>query len=304
MEEIVRKLKALNVSRVFIQYPEGLKLKIQEIVEELEKEGFECIICLEKTFGACDVRAEEAKRLGCDAILHIGHTEFGVKTDVPVVYWEYFLDVDPIPILEKEFWKLENYKKIGIVCSVQFVKTLEKVKDFLGKRGKEVLVSEDLAYPGQILGCKFGSALSLNVDCFLCISGGKFYALGLALETEKPVLNLDVEKGCIEELEREKERIRKIQAWNKSEFQNARRVGILVSWKLGQLKLPFELKRKLEEMGKKVYILAMDEIQPQKLEGLKLDILINCACPRIGVEDLAMYKIPLVNAKEFIELTQ
>ena len=297
MQEVIKKLKALRSRRIFIQFPEGLKLKIQEIVETLEKEGFECIICLEKTFGACDIRAEEAKRLGCDTILHIGHTGLGINTDIPVIYWEYFLDVDPIPTLEKEFGKLEKYERIGLVTSVQFVKVLEKVKAYLEKRGKKVLVSENLSYPGQILGCKLEAATALEseVDCFLCISAGKFYSLGLALQTERPVLSLDLEKGYIEELEKMKDKIRKIEAWNKSQLENAKRVGILISWKIGQLKLPLELKRKLERVGKVVYLLAMDEISPQKLEGLKLDALINCACPRIGTDDLEMYKIPLIN---------
>jgi 2-(3-amino-3-carboxypropyl)histidine synthase len=297
MQEVVKRLKALGSRRIFIQFPEGLKLKIQEIAETLEKEGFECIICLEKTFGACDIRNEEAKRLGCDAILHIGHTDFGIKTDIPVIYWEYFLDADPIPTLEKEFRKLEKYERIGLVTNVQFAKVLEKVKAYLEKRGKKVLVSENLSYPGQILGCKLeaATALEADVDCFLCVSAGKFYALGLALKTEKPVLSLDLEKGFIEDLEKMKNKIRKLEAWNKSQLENAKRVGILISWKSGQLKLPLELKMELEKVGKIVYLLAMDEISPQKLEGLKLDVLINCACPRIGTDDLEMYKIPLIN---------
>jgi 2-(3-amino-3-carboxypropyl)histidine synthase len=297
MQEVIKRLKALGSRRIFIQFPEGLKLKIQEIAETLEKEGFECIICLEKTFGACDIRNEEAKRLGCDAILHIGHTDFGIKTDIPVIYWEYFLDADPIPTLEKEFRKLEKYERIGLVTNVQFAKVLEKVKAYLEKRGKKVLVSENLSYPGQILGCKLeaATALEADVDCFLCVSAGKFYALGLALKTEKPVLSLDLEKGFIEDLEKMKNKIRKLEAWNKSQLENAKRVGILISWKLGQLKLPLELKVELEKVGKIVYLLAMDEISPQKLEGLKLDVLINCACPRIGTDDLEIYKIPLIN---------
>ena len=106
MKEIIDKLKKLNVKKVFVQFPEGLKLKIQEIAKELEKEGFKVILCLEKTYGACDLRDEEAKRLKCDAILHIGHSNFGVKSELPVIYWDYFFDINPLPILEKEFEKI------------------------------------------------------------------------------------------------------------------------------------------------------------------------------------------------------
>jgi len=84
--EILEKLKELKAKKIFLQFPEGLKLKVQKIVKELEAEGFEVFVCLEKCFGACDVRENEAKLLGCDCILHIGHEEF-IKTEFFVVYW-------------------------------------------------------------------------------------------------------------------------------------------------------------------------------------------------------------------------
>lgn len=116
------------------------------------------------------------------------------------------------------------------------------------------------------------------------------------MTTEKPVLNLDLERKEIYSLERFKNKIRKILAWNKAQLEDAKRIGILVSWKKGQLASdPFKIKQKLEKKGKEVFVIAMDEITPEKLEGLKLDFLVATACPRIGIDDLERYKIPLVN---------
>lgn len=42
----------------------------------------------------------------------------------------------------------------------------------------------------------------------------------------------------------------------------------------------------------------MDEVTPEKIEGLKLDALINFACPRIGIDDLSRYKIPILNSNQ------
>jgi 2-(3-amino-3-carboxypropyl)histidine synthase len=114
------------------------------------------------------------------------------------------------------------------------------------------------------------------------------------------MLNLDLEKKTIESLEQKKRKIEKIIAWNKSALKDAKRVGVLVSWKLGQLKSTFDVKKKLEKEGKEVFILAMDEITPEKMEGLKLDALVNCACPRVGIDDLERYKIPVVNFTEIV----
>ena len=307
MKEVIKKLKKLNARRIFIQFPDGLKLKIQEIAKKLEEKNFQTILCLEKTYGACDLRDEEAERLKCDAILHIGHSNFGLKSKLPVVYFDYFLEIDPLPILKKELGKIDKYKKIGLVTSLQFAKSIQKIKNFLEKKGKKVFLNKTLKYEGQILGCDLSAAKKIEnkVDCFLCISAGKFYPLGLAFEIKKPVLNLDLEKGKIYSVEKLRYEIQKIIEWNKVKFKSSKRIGILISWKKGQIFYnPFELKKKLERIGKEVYLLAIDEISPEKIEGLKLDFLINCACPRIGIDDLKKFKIPLLNYHEILRVIQ
>lgn len=293
----LEKLKQYKAKRVFVQYPEGIKLKIQNIAKDIEKGGYEVVICTEPCFGACDIRDFEAARLGCDTILHIGHEDYGAESDLPIVFWEYFIPSNPVPILEKEFSKIEQFEKIGLVTSIQFVDTIEKVREFLESRGKKVFAHKALQHAGQILGCHLEAALKIepDVDCFLCISAGKFYGLGLVMKTEKPMLCLDLERNEIFDLKEFKRKVQKIIAWNKSQLEDAERVAILVSWKRGQSKLPFEVKRRLEEKGKDVYILSMDEITPEKLMGLDIDAAVNLACPRIGIDDLERYKIPVLN---------
>lgn len=300
MEEVIEKLRELNAERVFVQFPEGMKLKIQGMARELEKNGFETYICLDATWGACDIREDEAKKLKCDAIIHMAHSDFGVKTDIPVIYYDYFLNGHPEPILEKEFSKLEDYQKIGLVTSLQFIPATKRVKEFLEDNGKKVLMAKSPLekYEGQILGCRTGAGMALEskVDAFLCVSAGKFYGLGLALETDKPLLNLDLEKGKIYSIIDLKKKVQKIIAWNKQLLKDSKKVGFLISWKRGQMfGNPIKLKEKLEKEGKEVYLLAMDEFSPHKFEGLKLDILVSFACPRIATDDQEKYRIPMLN---------
>ena len=308
LEDAVKKLKAKEARRIFVQYPEGIKLRLQEIIRRLEKGGFEVLTCLQECFGACDIRDNEAARFGCDTILHIGHEDYGVKSSLPVVFWEYFIDTDPLPILEKEkeFEKVKPYKKIGLVTSIQFVHSIPKVKEFLEGKGKQVLAHKALQHEGQVLGCHLAAAkvVEKDIDCFLCISAGKFYALGVLFITSKPVFCLDLERGEIVDLAPMKRKFQKIIAWNKSQLEDAKEVGILVSWKKGQMMTYgsmdkiLALKKKLESEGKNVYVFVMDEVSPEKLEGLKLDAAIVCACPRIGLDDLERYPIPILNLED------
>jgi 2-(3-amino-3-carboxypropyl)histidine synthase len=284
-------IKKIGAKRIFIQYPEGLKLKIQKISKDLEKEGYQTIICCEPCFGSCDLKDEEAKRLGCDLILHIGHSDFGMKSKLPIVYWDYFIDANPLPILKKEIGKLKNYKKIGLITSLQFVKTLEKVKKFLEKENKKIYIHKSLKYPGQILGCNIDAAKKIEnkIDAFLYVGAGKFHPLGVALSVKKPVFSLDLEKKQIYNLDEEKIKWLKKKAWHDSKLNDAKKVGIIVCWKRGQNKISEaeKLKKELEKKGKEVYILAFDNFSEEKVEGLKLDCLINMSCPRLD-DDLIL----------------
>ncbi len=301
MKEVINQLKELNAKKVFVQFPEGLKLRIQKIKEDLEKEGFEIVLCLDATWGACDVREHEARLLGCDTVLHVAHQDFGTKVSIPVVYWNYFSDVDPIPILEKEFGKLKGCKNIGLVASLQFIPAMKKVREYLEENGKKTFSGKTEQYVGQILGCRIGAGklVEEDVDCFLCVSAGRFYPLGLSLNVEKTVFNLDLEQQEIFSMDEARKKFLKIIAWNKGVFKDAKKVGLLVSFKLGQYRDPFSIKKIFEKSGKDVYILAMDEFSQDKLEGLKLDILVNTACPRI-TDDYNKYKIPMINVEDVL----
>lgn len=295
MDEIINKLKKLKAERIFVQYPEGLKLKIQEISKYLKKEGFEALICCEPSYGACDLRDDEAERLGCDAILHIGHSDFGLKSKIPIIYWDYFLDVDPLPTLKKEIEKLEGFEKMGFVTSLQFVPAMNKVKDYLEKEGKKVYVHKTLKYPGQVLGCCVYSAQAIEdkVDCFLYVGAGVFHPLSVSIKVNKPVFSLDLEKKEIYSLEKQKMKYLKKKAWHDSELEDAKTVGIIVSWKKGQNRIDeaMKLKKELEKKGKEVSILAFDRITKEKLEGLKFDCLVNMACPRIRLEESSLRSV-------------
>ncbi len=290
MKEAIQELKKLKTKRVFVQYPEGLKTKIQEIAKRVEKEGFEVVLCQEPTFGACDVRDFEAKRLGCNVVLHVGHSDFGVKSELPVIYWDYFLDVNPIPALKKNFEKLKDFKSIGLFASIQYIPAMKIVKNYLEKHGKKAYVYKSQKHEGQVLGCRVyaGKTIEDKVNCFLYVGAGKFHPLGLALVTEKPVFSLDIERNDIISLEPEKKKYLKKKAWHDYKLKEAKVVGITVSWKQGQNRIEeaMRLKKKLEKEGKEVHILAFDTVSKDKTIGMKFDAIVNLVCPRMDDEDL------------------
>lgn len=296
LEKVIEDLKNRRIERVFVQLPEGLMTHFKEISELLERNGITPIISIERTYGVCDIRDEEAKRVKCEAIIHFGHNDFGFELKdmkLPVYFVEWFLDRDVRDLATRVKEKMRNFKKIGIVYSLQYKKLAENLKKELEDE-KEILIG------GQILGCNVSNLLLLEkeVDAILVISAGKFYHIYPSIKSKKPVFLLDVEKADFLDLEKEVEKIKKIKEWNRNVFKNAKEVGILLSWKKGQVREFKQIYDSLRKMGKKVYILAFDDLEENFLEGIKVDVLINLACPRIGVDDLNKFKIPILNSEE------
>ncbi|MFH0929490.1 MAG: diphthamide biosynthesis enzyme Dph2 [Candidatus Aenigmatarchaeota archaeon] len=277
-----------------LQIPDGLKNNALGIADELGDVMIDCESC----YGACDLCVDEAKALGCDKIIHYGHSKL-IDSDIPVEYVEMRQEYDTFPVLEKNIEKLKG-ERIGLVSAVQFLDSLKPAKNFLEKAGKKVVIGKGKYYDGQILGCDVSAAKSIenNVDSFLYIGSGRFHPLGLALKTEKPVFVLDIEKNDIYEVDKSKFEKQKYVAIALA--MDAKRFGILVSVKPGQknLELAKKIKKDLETEGKKAYILVFNEVKPDKLLGMDLDCYINTACPRITIENRTEFKKPILNPDE------
>jgi len=292
--------------RVLLQVPEGLKTKAVELAANLEREGNEVIISSEACYGACDIKVDEARRMGCQRIVHYGHTRF-LDAGFPVKYVEHRENVDAVPILEKNHAALQGFKRIGLVSSLQFLDALQPTKDFLDKNGYKAMIGEVKSgkklYPGQILGCDVSAAkrIEKDVDAFLFLGCGRFHPLGLSLKGGKPIFSLDFERGTIAKID--DTLFRKQRTVAIALAKDAKTFGILVSTKLGQtnIDLSMSIKQKLESKGRNAFIISLDEIRPEKLMGIKADAWVNTACPRIAIENRGEFKGPILNPDELEE---
>lgn len=304
---IHEKIAAAGAKKIYIQAPEGLKTRILDLASEIEASGVEVVIGCDPTYGACDLRDKEAKELGCDLLLHIGHSDFGVQPCLPVVYEPYQLEADPASLLEKYLPQLKSYQTISVLTTIQFASVLEPARQVLETAGKRVLFAKQARNQreGLLLGCDWTAALPLQdqVDCFLYIGSGVFHPLGLARKVEKPVFSLNIEEGTLTNMTAEKNRLEKVKAFHLAEARERQRFGILVTMKEGQrfMKQAEQLKTILKQKGKQAWILVMDEITPAKLLGMKLEVLVNCSCPRMD-EDFSLFKTPILNPEDVYAL--
>jgi 2-(3-amino-3-carboxypropyl)histidine synthase len=303
IERLASEIKRRKAKKVLVQIPEGLKMSALGLLDELKKHGINTLLSTETCYGACDLKDREAKALGCDLLVHIGHSDMGVKTVVPVIYEEYRMDLNPVPLLKNNISALKPYKKICLITTLQFIDSLEKAKKFLqsaaGGKKKVFIGNPNTArYPGQILGCDFSAALPFQnmTDCFLFIGSGFFHPLGLAMKVERSVLFLDVETGKLRDMADEKRRREIIRTANVHKARDCQNFGVLVSTKQGQMNIRTAetVRTRLKKKGKHAWIVVMNELEPRKLMGMKFDCLVNCACPRL-TNDSAMFRKPIIN---------
>lgn len=303
LEPLYNGLIELSVKRVGLVLPEGLKIYADYISSELKKQGYEVIISGNFNYGACDVPNLDFDDV-CDCLVNFGHAPLPVESNVPMIFVEVDFVFPYMELLENNIDLLKKEgKRVGLVSTVNYVKELPKVKEYLEREGFEVFVGKGnsrVAYAGQVLGCDFSSASSISdkVDFFIFVGEGRFHPLGVAISSEKKVFAFDCDG--IYSLDEYRDKILKERFGAIFRAKDSKKFGLIVSSKKGQKRLGLAkiLKRKIEDSGFIADIILMDEVTPDKLYGFDYDSFVVCACPRIGIDDAKRYKKPLLTPKE------
>ena len=302
--KVRRFLKQYKSKRAAIQLPSGLRPELQKIVKVFEEAGAEPVIMSGSCYGACDLAGAEAKRLGCDALVHYGHADMRLTTCLPTLYVEARIPADPTNAVESALHQIE-FKRVGLLTTVQHVAHLQKIAELLYARGFKPFVGKPgrrAKYSGQLLGCDFGCARSVapHVDGFLYVGTGDFHPLGAALTARKEVLAVNPISGDFKSV-----------APNIEAFLHGRkaviaraaaggRFGIIMGTKPGQAR--FALAKKLIESfkcaGRDAYLLTMDEVRPEGLDDFRLDAFVCTACPRIPIDDAERFERPVLTPFE------
>lgn len=311
-ETIIRELEILKKELtkkdcpVAIQIPEGLKQFSTLILKELE--GLSPALFVDPCFGACDLKATEAKTLGYKTLLHFGHKELPSlkKTKIKTIYvpLDYQLDKEQIDFIITEIKKL-NYKKVNIVTTAQYLSTISLIKEELKTNGIETIESKETKrlQKHQILGCDCSNIID-KINPIIFIGDGYFHVNNISYIHKKQEiyiinpLSKTSEKKIYDELLLRQRYAAIAKAIECKSF------GILVSTKIGQnrLKLALKIKQKLDGIGKTTYILISDYINENYLLGIDVDCYVNTACPRLVYDDFRNFKKPIISATEIEQI--
>ena len=165
LKTLLKKIEDDGIKKIGIQAPSGLKSQIPKISEELNKKNIDYIVSASSCYGGCDLDLD----MDVDLLVHLGHNEV-VKSPLPVFYYDYQHDV--VEVDKKIFKTLPD--KIGVLFNINHKNNADKVIEALKSLKKVVTLGSKSTrgkYPGQILGCNFDAAKSIEhyVNCFLFV---------------------------------------------------------------------------------------------------------------------------------------
>ncbi len=295
--KVVSIIEERDAKKIGVQLPAGLMRSALKMAKKLEEQtGAIVLISGDSCYGACDV--DELLRREVDLLFHFGHAE--IKPIDKVEFVEVRSDVEVIPVLENAIKTIRG-GRIGLITTVQHVHKLDEAKNYLLQHGKDCLIGKGdsrIKYDGQILGCNF-SAARIDADEFIYIGSGDFHPLGVNLATSKRVIIADPIFNEVREIDSENYLRQRYAIIAKA--LHAKTFGIIVSTKSAQkrMRLAKKLQEKALRNGLEAHLISMDEITPEKLSLFKVDAFVNTACPRIAIDDAALFKKQMLTPSEF-----
>ncbi len=301
-DETVAKIRELKAQMIGLQFPDGLRIHATRLARKIEKEtGATTLISGDACYGACDLSDHSMEGL-VDLLIHWGHTALPLNYKVPVLFVEAYSTMDVFESVKKALKLLEDHETVGLVTTAQHLYLLDEIANFLEENGKKVKMDWGKGTQrGQVLGCNFSSVRRLSVDAFLYIGSGNFHPLGLKLSTDKPVVIADPYMNEARNIDKFADRILRKRFAKIAVSMEAKRFGVLVSSKYGQMRLEMakSLKKIIQDQGREAYLLLLDNIKPDLLMAFRdLDAFVVTACPRIAIDDAQIYEKPLLTPYE------
>ena len=173
------RLKQMNAKSVALQMPEGLLLYACTIADIIERfAGCETVIMGDVTYGACCVDDLSAAALGCELLVHYGHSCLvpidRMATDVLYVFVEIAIDVGHlVDTVQLNF--TDSSSRIALCGTVQFTGAMHAARAALAPSYADVSLPQCKPLSaGEVLGCT-SPALQGRYDLCVFVADDRFH---------------------------------------------------------------------------------------------------------------------------------
>ncbi|CAG8493949.1 15218_t:CDS:10 [Acaulospora morrowiae] len=292
-----------NAKKVALQFPEGLLMFACTISDILERYcNVETLIMGDVTYGACCVDDFTAVALGCDFMVHYGHSCL-VPVNITTIKTMYvFVDIkiDIEHFLDTVKMNFECGKKLTIVGTIQFVSSIQSAQKSLESDYSLNVPQAKPLSPGEILGCtspKLG-----DQDALIYLGDGRFHLESIMISNPHvPAFRYD---PYSKKFTRERYDHVDMHALRKHAIdlaKKAKKFGLILGTlgRQGSPKVLEYLEEKIKSRGLDYVRVLLSEIFPDKLKQFQdIDAWIQIACPRLSIDWGYAFPKPLLTPYE------
>eukprot|EP01135_Chromosphaera_perkinsii_P001315 Nk52_evm42s164 gene=Nk52_evmTU42s164 len=306
IEKTIWRIKSTNSKRVALQFPEGLLMyacAISDILEEFG--GAEMLIMGDVTYGACCVDDYTARALGCDLMVHYGHSCLVPidATKIKMLYIFVDIKIDMDHFVDTIRHNFDTSERIGFVSTVQFVSSLQHAQMALtSTTHKNVFIPQSKPLsPGEVLGCT-APPLMNGETAVIYLGDGRFHLEAIMIANpEIKAYRYDPYSKVFSREYYEHEEMHSLRKSAIEKASKAKTFGLILG-SLGRQGSPRVLKNlenQIKEAGLNYIIVLLSEIFPYKLSLFKdVDAWVQVACPRLSIDWGYAFEKPLLSPYE------
>jgi 2-(3-amino-3-carboxypropyl)histidine synthase len=200
-----------------------------------------------------------------------------------------------------------RYKTLSLVTDSQHLNQIVNVKKVFEEYGYDIIIGRGKGQlnDAQVFGCEFYPAhyMQQRVDAYVFLGQSMFHSASIAMSTEKPTYMLDPYYQEYTEVTEFAKNLQKKAILAIYKALDAQKIGLIIGLKEGQFAQirALELKRTLEELGKKVQLIALTEVTEERIQVFRqIDAFIQVACPRISIDN--HFKKPMLSVPQGLAL--
>ena len=311
----IQRINNLNATHIALQMPEGLLLYatvLSDVLQRLAPSLEQVSILGDVTYGACCVDDLGAQALGCQLLVHYGHSCLVPiqHTVIPCLYVFVEITIDVphlVECLDLTLSKNETRPFVYLLGTIQFRHSLTEAQQLLIEKGYETNIPQAKPLsPGEVLGCTSPVLAGDKANAVvLFVADGRFHLESTLISNPQIPLfyRYDPYSKALTDESYDHDKMKSIRYQAIERAKSANVFGILLGTlgRQGNPAILSKIQKQLRSKGKKSFVMLVSEITPAKsaLFDNKIDAWIQVACPRLSVDwGHFLSKQPVLNPYE------
>ncbi|KAJ1658346.1 Diphthamide biosynthesis protein 1 [Dispira simplex] len=303
IHKTIWQLQKYQAKRVALQFPEGILMFACTISDILQRfANVETVIMGDVTYGACCIDDFTAKQLGCDFMVHYGHSCLVPVdiTSIKVLYVFVEIAIDTAHFVATVRKNFTPGSRLALVGTIQFVGAIQQSRKTLETEFAITIPQSKPLSPGEVLGCtapKLGPQ-----DAIVYLADGRFHLEAIMIANpDIPAYQYDPYSKKFTREYYEHEEMHTLRQQAIITARHAKKFGLILGTlgRQGSPKVIKELEQKLKARNLDYVVVLLSEIFPDKLaQFADIDAWVQVACPRLSIDWGYAFERPLLSPYE------